>query len=139
MNMANVETVKTKEIVPQQVAALPVAPESREFQLQPAVDILEDGRGITLYADLPGVDRDGLNLRIEGETLVLEAQSRLELPQGAKPIYAEQRSLSFRRRFTLSSDLDAEKIDAKLANGVLMLRIPKTEKAQPRQIKVKAG
>lgn len=142
MAKTNVETsVKTSRgIVPQQVGELPAqsAP-AREVHLQPAVDIIEDAKGITLYADLPGVNRDGLNLRVEGESLVIEGTSKLELPKGAKPVYAEQRSLSFRRRFTLSTDLDAEKIDAKLANGVLMLRIPKTQAAQPRQIEVKAG
>ncbi|HZP10878.1 MAG TPA: Hsp20/alpha crystallin family protein [Nevskiaceae bacterium] len=142
MAKTNVETtVKTsKGIVPQEVSQLPSQNETmREIHLQPAVDIVEDAKGITLYADLPGVNRDGLNLRVEGESLVIEGTSKLELPKGAKPVYAEQRALSFRRRFTLSTDLDAEKIEAKLANGVLMLRIPKTQAAQPRQIEVKVG
>jgi HSP20 family protein len=140
MAKTNVETVTTgKKIVPQEVTTLPAAPQQKEFHLQPAIDIVEDAKGITLYADMPGVDKEGLNLRVEGDSLVLEGQSRLELPKGAKPIYAEQRSLSFRRRFTLSSDLDASKIDAKLSSGVLMLRVPKTEAAQPRQIEVRVG
>ena len=107
--------------------------------VQPAVDILEDAQGITLYADLPGVNVEGLDVRVEGDTLFLSGTSNLALPQGAQPVYAEQRSLAFRRRFSLSGDLDASNIEAKLANGVLKVRIPKTPAAQPRRIEVRAG
>jgi len=107
--------------------------------LQPPVDILEDAQGITLYADLPGVSVDGLDVHVEGDTLLLEGRSNLALPQGAQPVYAEQRSLAFRRRFSLSGDLDASGIDARLANGVLTVRIPKAPAAQPRRIEVKTG
>jgi HSP20 family protein len=107
--------------------------------VQPAVDILEDAQGITLYADLPGVNVEGLDVRVEGDTLFLSGTSNLALPQGAQPVYAEQRSLAFRRRFSLSGDLDASNIEAKLANGVLTVRIPKTPAAQPRRIEVRPG
>ena len=107
--------------------------------VQPAVDILEDAQGITLYADLPGVNVEGLDVRVEGDTLYLSGTSHLALPQGSQPVYAEQRSLAFRRRFSLSGDLDAAGIDAQLANGVLKVRIPKTPAAQPRRIDVRPG
>ncbi len=107
--------------------------------LQPPVDIVEDGHGITLHADLPGVNLEGLDVHVEGDTLFIEGVSNLALPQGAQPVYAEQRSLAFRRRFSLSGDLDTAGIDARLANGVLTVRIPKTPAAQPRRIEVKAG
>ena len=107
--------------------------------VQPAVDILEDAQGITLYADLPGVNVEGLDVRVEGDTLFLSGTSNLALPQGAQPVYAEQRSLAFRRRFSLSGDLDASRIEAKLTNGVLTVRIPKTPAAQPRRIEVRPG
>ena len=116
------------------------APTDREkVYLQPPVDIIEDSRGITLHADLPGVDVKGLGVQVEGDTLFIEGTSNLALPQGATPVYAEQRSLAFRRRFTLTGDLDTAAIDANLANGVLTVRIPKTPAAQPRRIEVKAG
>ena len=141
--MTDTTTIQTtkdngKDIVAQQVKNLP-ATEQRELHLQPAVDILEDATGFSLYADLPGVDKDGLTVRVEGDTLAIEGKSKLELPKGARPIYAEQRALNFRRRFTLSSDLETAKIEAKLANGVLMVRIPKAAAAQPRKIEVKVG
>jgi HSP20 family molecular chaperone IbpA len=78
-------------------------------------------------------------VHVEGDTLFIEGASNLALPQGAQPVYAEQRSLAFRRRFSLSGDLDTSGIDARLANGVLTVRIPKTPAAQPRRIEVTAG
>jgi HSP20 family protein len=107
--------------------------------VQPAVDILEDAQGITLFADLPGVNLEGLDVRVEGDTLFVSGTSNLALPQGAQPVYAEQRSLAFRRRFSLSGDLDAAAIEANLANGVLRVRIPKTPAALPRRIEVRPG
>jgi len=126
---------------PQDVAQeMSRTPSDRDrVHLHPPVDIVEDSRGITLYADLPGVDLAGLGVHVEGDTLFVEGVSNLALPQGTKPVYAEQRSLAFRRRFSLSGDLDTAAIDARLANGVLTVRIPKTPAAQPRRIEVKAG
>ena len=107
--------------------------------LQPAVDVVEDARGITVLADVPGVNAEGLDVHVEGDTLLIEGTSNLALPQGAQPLYAEQRSLAFRRRFSLSGDLDTAGIEARLTNGVLQVRIPKTAAAQPRRIEIQAG
>jgi len=136
----NVATARRKE-VSQPAASDTKAPAERErVYLTPAVDIAEDAQGITVYADLPGVELEGLNVHVEGnDTLVIEGTSQLALPQGARPVYAEQQSLSFRRRFTVSSDLDTAKVDATLSRGVLTVRIPKAESAQPRKIAVKAS
>lgn len=111
----------------------------RELFLLPPVDVVEDGNALTLYADMPGVDKDGLNIEVEGDTLLIEGRSRLSLPERAKPVYAEQRSISFRRRFTLSGDLERDKIDAQLVNGVLKVQIPKAEAARPRRIAVRSA
>lgn len=132
------ETAKRKAVEPQATAGAR-APAEREIFLLPPIDVVEDGQGLTLYADMPGVDRDGLTVEVEGDTLLIEGRSRLQLPADAKPVYAEQRSVSFRRRFTVSGDLERDKIDAKLVNGVLTLRIPKAEAAKPRRIAVRAG
>ena len=131
-------TTTERRDVGQEAPRQEVSERDRLF-VQPAVDILEDAQGITLYADLPGVNVEGLDVRVEGETLFLSGTSNLALPQGAQPVYAEQRSLAFRRRFSLSGDLDASNIEAKLANGVLKVRIPKTPAAQPRRIEVRPG
>src|SRR5689334_4974493 len=104
--------------------------------LLPRVDVLEDDTGLTLRADLPGVPRDKLELKVEGDTLQIEGAISLQTPEGLEPVYAELRLSRYRRRFTLSRELDAAHIDAKLADGVLTLRIPKHAHAQPRRIEV---
>jgi len=107
--------------------------------LLPRVDVIEDEDGITIQADLPGVPKDRLALRVEGETLQIEGDIASEMPEGMGAIYAEVQLPRYRRAFTLSRDLDTSKIDAALKDGVLTLRIPKAEHAQPRRIEVKPG
>jgi HSP20 family protein len=104
----------------------------------PAVDVFEDASGITLLADMPGVAKDRLELRVEGETLSIEGAVQPQTPDGLEPMYAEVRVPRFRRSFTLSRELDSAKIDANLKDGVLTLRIPKQAYAQPRRIEVRA-
>ena len=104
----------------------------------PNVDVVEDDAGITISADLPGVPKDKLLLRIEGETLQIEGELVSDAPEGMEAIYAEVRLPRYRRAFTLSRELDTEKINASMKDGVLNLRIPKAEHAQPRRIEVKA-
>jgi HSP20 family molecular chaperone IbpA len=105
----------------------------------PNVDVVEDDAGITITADLPGVPKDKLSLRIEGETLQIEGEIVSDAPEGMEAIYAEVRVPRYRRAFTLSRELDTEKINASLKDGVLELRIPKAEHAQPRRIEVKVA
>lgn len=107
-----------------------------EITLSPPVDICETDEGITLLADLPGVPRDGLNLRVEGNTLLIEANAHLDVPEGIQPLFADIRSTCYRRGFTLSNELDTGNIDASLQNGVLTLRIPKRAELKPRKIEV---
>jgi HSP20 family protein len=107
--------------------------------LQPRIDVLEDDRGITLLADLPGVPKEQLDLKVEGDTLHLEARVVQPTPDAMEPIYAEVRVPRYRRAFALSRDLDATRIDANLKDGVLTLRIPKQQHAQPRRITVQVG
>jgi HSP20 family molecular chaperone IbpA len=115
-------------------------PATREdLSLLPLVDVIEDNTGITLYADLPGVPRDKLSLRVEGDQLSLEGELALPLPQSLEASHAEVTLSRYRRTFTLSKELDAEKIDAELTNGVLRVRIPKAAHAQPRKISVQVS
>lgn len=104
--------------------------------LMPPVDVIEDATGLTLYADLPGVPREQLHLRVEGDQLMIEADLVLALPEGMEPSHAEVRHSRYRRAFTLSSELDADRVNAEFNQGVLRVRIPKAEHAQPRRITV---
>ena len=108
-----------------------------EQTLMPPVDVIEDSTGITLYADLPGVTRDNLDLHVEGDSLSIEGNVKLEMPEALQATYAEVNCSRYRRVFTLSKELDPEKITAELAQGVLKLRIPKAEHAQPRRIEIR--
>ena len=110
--------------------------ESREATLMPPVDVVEDSGGITLYADLPGVSREKLQLNVEADTLTIEAESALPVPEGLQSSHTEVGLARFRRVFTLSKELDTERVSAELAQGVLTLRIPKAQHAQPRRIEV---
>lgn len=107
-----------------------------EAALMPPVDVFEDATGITLLADLPGVPRDRLHLQVEAETLTIEGEVALEVPEGMEATHAEVNLPRYRRVFTLSRELDTDKVSAELRNGVLTLRIPKAEHAQPRRIEV---
>ncbi len=105
----------------------------------PRVDVIEDSAGITLLADLPGVAKDALELKVEGTSLTLEGQIKLDTPQAMGAVFAEVRAARYRRAFTLSRELDSAAIDAQLKDGVLKLRIPKLAEAQPRRIEVRAA
>jgi len=105
----------------------------------PAVDVFEDAVGITLLADLPGVPKEQLEIKVEGEALLIEGGVQSRTPDGLEAIYAEVRLPRYRRSFTLSRELDTSRIEANLKDGVLALRIPKQAHAQPRRIAVTAG
>ncbi len=113
-------------------------PEARnDTTLMPPVDVFEDAAGITLYADLPGVPRDKLTLQVEADTLTIEGEVALDFPAGMEPTHAEVSLPRYRRVFTLSKELDSEKVAAEFNYGVLKLRIPKAEHLQPRRIEIK--
>jgi HSP20 family protein len=105
--------------------------------IMPPVDIIEDGEGITVKADLPGVSRENLSIGVDGDQLTVEAGVNLGETSGMQKVYAEIRVPQYKRVFVLSRDLDTERIQASLANGVLTLRVPKSEQAKPRRIEVK--
>jgi HSP20 family molecular chaperone IbpA len=107
--------------------------------LTPPVDVIEDSGGITLYADLPGVSRDKLGLHVASDTLTIEAESDLSVPEGLESSHTEVGLGRFRRVFTLSKELDTGAISAELKQGVLKLRIPKAQHAQPRRIEIQAS
>ena len=105
----------------------------------PPVDVVEDGTGITLYADLPGVTREALHVHVEDETLFIEGELGLKIPEGMESSRAEVGLPRYRRLFRLSKELDTDKVSAELKQGVLKLRIPKAEHAQPKRIQVSVG
>ena len=103
---------------------------------RPPVDIAENESGFTLFADLPGVSKQDLTVRVDGDTLVIEGVLTTPTPERMDLIYGEAQFSAYRRQFTLSRELDCSKIEANLKNGVLKLTIPKTEEAKSRRINV---
>lgn len=110
-----------------------------ETVLRPPVDIFENADGITLIADMPGVSKDRLNVQVDHESLVVEGEVGLELPQAMEALYADVRSTRYRRSFTLSGELDTGAIEAALKDGILRLHIPKRAEVRPRKIEVSVG
>ncbi|MDQ6629723.1 MAG: Hsp20/alpha crystallin family protein [Pseudomonadota bacterium] len=110
-----------------------------ELSLLPPVDIVEDASGITLTADLPGVDRSELSIGVDGRTLTIEAPLRFGEADSLVSVYAEVRANHYRRSFELSSELDTAAVEASLKDGVLTLHLPKLERAKPRRIDVRVG
>ena len=107
----------------------------------PDVDIAEDASGLWLTGDLPGVDPNRVNVRLEDGVLTLQGEVSMQPFEGLTPVYSEYRVGNFLRRFNLpeSFGYDAEHISAKLNNGVLCIQIPKKEQAKPRRIPVAVG
>jgi HSP20 family protein len=108
-----------------------------ETVLRPPVDIFEDAHGITLVADMPGVGKDRLNLQVDKDSLIIEGDARVEMPEGMEALYADVRSTRYRRGFTLSSELSTDEIHANLKDGVLTVNIPKRAEVRPRKIDVR--
>lgn len=110
-----------------------------EDALRPLVDIFEDAEGITLEADMPGVSKDRLHVQVDANTLLIEGEVQIDLPEAAEALYADIRSTRYSRSFTLSNELETDKIDASLNDGVLRLRIPKHPEQRPRRIEVRGA
>ena len=102
----------------------------------PAVDIFETEKAITLLADLPGVQADGLNIDLRDDVLTLVGDVTLNAPAEEDAILMEYEIGKYYRQFSLSDIIDQNNIDASLNEGVLRLTLPKAEKAQPRKITV---
>ena len=111
----------------------------REDQaLLPPVDVIEDANGITLYADMPGVSKDKLDVNIDADTMTITGEVALNLDPKMEARHVEVNVPRYRRSFTLGQELDRSRIAAELKNGVLKLFIPKNEMAKPRKIEVQA-
>ena len=114
-------------------------PREESLALAPAVDIYENARGITVQADMPGVSKDGLSIHADRNSLVIEGNAVIDVPAAMEAMHADVQATRYRRGFALSGELDAERIEATLKNGVLTLRIPKRAEFRPRKIEVQVG
>lgn len=104
-----------------------------EYQ-SPDVNIYETAEGYTLEADLPGVNKAGLELSLDQNTLTITGRRKARRVEGGN--YRESAEADFRRVFELDPAIDANRIAARIEDGVLTLELPKAEQARPRQIAV---
>jgi HSP20 family protein len=108
---------------------------SQEQYVTPPVDIYETAEGLVVKADLPGVDKENLDVRVENNLLTIRGKSAHVAP--GEPIYREYELVNFFRQFELNERVDQAKISADLKHGVLTLQLPKAEEVKPRKIDVK--
>jgi HSP20 family molecular chaperone IbpA len=108
-----------------------------ERYMRPPVDIYETSNGLVLMADLPGVSKDNLEVRVDNNLLTIQAKASDMVP--GESVYREFDLAGFFRQFEVVDDIDVEKIKADLRNGVLTLNLPLSEKAKPKRIEVKVG
>lgn len=107
---------------------------AQERYITPPVDIFETKDGLTVVADLPGVEQKALDVRVADGILTIHGKTAHIAP--GTPVEREFELLNFYRQFELPEELDSEKIAAELKHGVLTLHLPKKEKAKPRKIDV---
>ncbi len=103
--------------------------------LIPAVDIFESDDNLTLVADMPGVDKEGLDINLDKGLLSIKGQ--VTLPDRGQTVVREFSGANYHRQFKISEHIDAEKTSAELVNGVLTLTLPKAESAKPKKIEIR--
>jgi|SRR3990172_4362104 len=106
---------------------------------RPDVDIVEQKDAFLVVAELPGVDDEHVDVRLENGLLSIDAALASE-PEGSwTPLYAEYRLGGYHREFSLSEAIDSDAIEARMSDGVLQVRLPKTSRHQPRRITVQGS
>ncbi len=103
----------------------------------PAVDIYETGENIVMKAEIPGINRKNITLEVKENTLTLKGERKFEKEVKEENYHRIERSYgSFQRSFTLPSNIERDKVEAKFQDGILEVTLPKVETAKPKQIKV---
>lgn len=102
----------------------------------PVTDIFETPDALKVVLEMPGVDKDGVEVRVENDVLTIDGQVDFSKYQGLQPLYTEYNVGNYARNFQLSSKIDQDRITADLRDGVITLVLPKAEKAKPRKIAV---
>lgn len=103
--------------------------------LSPRVNITETKDGYMLEAEMPGVNKSGLEISLEGNELTLVGRRAPE-PHNLELVYRESSNADYRRMFELDPTIDSGRIEARIENGVLHLHLPKAEQVKPRRITV---
>jgi HSP20 family protein len=105
----------------------------------PTADIFETEDVLTVVLEMPGVDRDNIDVNVENGVLMIEGRIDFSKYEGLQPVYSEYNIGPFRRSFRISSRIDQDKIKAEMRDGVITLTLPKAEEAKPRRIEVRTS
>jgi HSP20 family protein len=103
----------------------------------PTTDIFETDDALTMLLEMPGVDRENIEISVENGVLTVEGKINFSKYEGLQPVYSEYNIGPFRRTFRISSGIDQDKIKAEMQDGVITLVLPMAEQAKPRRIDVK--
>ena len=103
----------------------------------PRTNLYDKGDQFELVAEIPGLAKDDLDVKIQGNYLEISGKREVKTPEGYRAHRTERGSASFTRSLTLPSDVDSTKVSATLKDGLLVLTLPKSEAAKPRQISIK--
>jgi HSP20 family protein len=119
-----------REVESKQEATIP----ARVFV--PVTDIFETDEALTVILEMPGVDNDKVDVKVENDVLTIEGWIDFSRYEGLQPVYTEYNIGNYARSFQLSSKIDQDRISAELRDGVMKLVLPKSEKAKSRKIAV---
>lgn len=103
----------------------------------PRTNLYDAGDHLEMRIEVPGIAKEDLNVRIQGNYLEISGARKADAPEGYTAHRVERGAMTFTRSFTLPSEVDSGKVEAQLANGLLTLRLPKYEAAKPKQITIR--
>lgn len=129
-NQQELQVQQKREVESKQEATIP----ARVFL--PQTDIFETDQALTVILEMPGVDKDKVELKVENDVLKIEGWIDFSRYEELQPLYTEYNIGNYARSFQLSSKIDQNRISAELRDGVMTLVLPKSEKAKPRKIAV---
>lgn len=105
--------------------------------LTPRTNLYDRGEEFVIVAEVPGMGKEDINIKVQGNYLELSGERRTDAPEGYKSHRVERPAAAFSRSFTIPSDVDTEKVTASLKDGLLTLTLPKAEAAKPKQIDIR--
>jgi HSP20 family protein len=134
------ETTKSIEVEKQEITPTEENERTRDSScFVPRADIYETDDQLVVVADVPGVDESSIDIALDKNILTINAYVDAAIPEGYSLLFAEYQVGDFQRTFKISDEIDREKIQASIKDGVLHLYLPKAKAAHTRKISVKAG
>ncbi len=132
-------THSTREIEAREKACVATEDTRPGLVFRPDIDILEHPDAFVVLADMPGATEETVDVRLDKGVLTLDATSTVDGDEDVRMRHREYRSGGYHREFRISEDIDGERITARMRDGVLELRLPKSAESRPRRISVEAA